>query len=197
MSGDGYVIGRLDASTWDAFADLVERNNGIYGGCWCIAFHVGWKRGVDDPRTMKEGLVRAGRVRQALVIDAAGAVQGWCLYGRPDELVLKHRRAYDMDPPPAAWRMTCVFVDKRHRGRGIARAAVAGALEQIAAAGGGLVEAVSESTAGREAQGRFLVTATVELLEDLGFSRARQLGTHAWLLTRAVAPTEPQADPGA
>ena len=24
-------------STWDAFAELVLRNNGIYGGCWCIA----------------------------------------------------------------------------------------------------------------------------------------------------------------
>jgi hypothetical protein len=23
----------LDASTWDAFAELVERNNGIFGGC--------------------------------------------------------------------------------------------------------------------------------------------------------------------
>jgi hypothetical protein len=29
----------LDASTWDAFAELVERNNGIFGGCWCIGFH--------------------------------------------------------------------------------------------------------------------------------------------------------------
>jgi hypothetical protein len=26
----------LDVSTWDAFVELVERNNGIYGGCWCI-----------------------------------------------------------------------------------------------------------------------------------------------------------------
>ncbi len=29
------TIRPLDASTWDAFAELVERNNGIFGGCWC------------------------------------------------------------------------------------------------------------------------------------------------------------------
>ena len=36
-----YTILELDGSTWDAFADLVERNNGIYGGCWCIGYHPG------------------------------------------------------------------------------------------------------------------------------------------------------------
>jgi hypothetical protein len=34
-----YTTRPLDASTWDSFAELVERNNGIYGGCWCVAFH--------------------------------------------------------------------------------------------------------------------------------------------------------------
>jgi hypothetical protein len=28
-----YTIRPLDASTWDAFAELVERNHEIYGGC--------------------------------------------------------------------------------------------------------------------------------------------------------------------
>ena len=41
-------------------------------------------------------------------------------------------------------------------------------------------------TVGREAQGRFLFSATVELLEDLGFGRVRQLGKHAWLVSRTV-----------
>lgn len=116
-------------------------------------------------------------------------MQRWCQYGRPDGLVLKHRRAYEQDPPPAAdWRITCIFVDKRHRGQGIARAALEGALQQIAAAGGELVEVISEVTAGREAQGRLLSTATVELLEDLGFTRIRQVGKHAWLVSRTVDP---------
>src|SRR5690349_10635749 len=34
-----YTIRALDRSTWPAFAALVEHNNGIFGGCWCMAFH--------------------------------------------------------------------------------------------------------------------------------------------------------------
>ena len=28
-----FTVRELDASTWDAFAELVERNGGIFGGC--------------------------------------------------------------------------------------------------------------------------------------------------------------------
>jgi GNAT superfamily N-acetyltransferase len=186
----GHTVRTLDLSTWDAFAELVERNNGIYGGCWCIAYHSAYRRGVSDPRTLKEELVRAGGAHAALVFDDRGLAQGWCQYGSPDELDLRHAREYRKDPPPAArWRVTCIFVDKRHRGEGIARAALAGALAQIAVAGGGLVEAVSETTSGREAQGRFLFSATVELFEELGFSRGRQVGKHAWIVSRTVRPS--------
>ena len=87
------------------------------------------------------------------VFDEDGVAQGWCQFGSPDELGLKHHREYAKDPPPrAGWRITCIFVDKGHRGRGVARAGLEGALAQIAEAGGGLVEAISEATAGREAQ---------------------------------------------
>ena len=85
-------------------------------------------------------------------------------------------------------RITCFHVDKKHRGQGIARAALEGALDQIAEAGGGLVEAISEVTAGREAPGRFLFSATVELFEQYGFYRSRQVGKHAWIVSRQVSP---------
>jgi GNAT superfamily N-acetyltransferase len=178
----------LDAATWDAFAELVERNNGIYGGCWCIVHHPEYERGSSDPKTLKRQLVHDGRARAALVLDETGLAQGWCHYGPRDDLLLKHRREYDKEPPPTAtWRIACIFVDKRHRGEGVARAALEGALEQIAAAGGGLVEAISEVTSGRDAQDRFLFSATVELFEDLGFTRIRQVGKHAWIVSKPVA----------
>jgi GNAT superfamily N-acetyltransferase len=189
-SDRAYTTRPLDGSSWDAFADLVERNNGIYGGCWCVAFHTEYRRGVSDPRTLKEQLVRAGRAHAALVLDTDGRAQGWCQYGSPDELDLKHARAYRADPPPPArWRITCIFVDKAHRGGGIARAALQGALAQIATAGGGRTEAISETTVGRQAQGRFLFSATVELFEQHGFTRLRQVGKHAWIVSRLVDAT--------
>lgn len=183
-----YTIGELNASTWDAFADLVERNNGIYGGCWCIAYHPECGRKDIDHRTVKEDRVRTDRAHAALVFDDEGAAQGWCQYGSPEELSnIKHRREYDKDAPPLPdWRITCIYVDRKHRGDGIARAALEGALTQIAARGGGLVEAISEVTADRQAQGRFLFSATVELLEEYDFARIRQVGKHAWIMSRTL-----------
>jgi ribosomal protein S18 acetylase RimI-like enzyme len=184
-----YTIRPLDASTWNAFAELVERNDGVYGGCWCVAFHTAYQREISDHRALKEQLVRAGDAHAALVLDEHGLAQGWCQYGSPDELRLRHRVEYRKDPPPPArWRITCIFVDKRHRGQGIARAGLEGALAHIAAAGGGLVEAISETTVGRVAQSRFLFSATVELFEEHGFARGRQVGKHAWVVSRDIAP---------
>jgi GNAT superfamily N-acetyltransferase len=189
----GYHVRPLDESTWPAFAELVDRNNGIFGGCWCVGFHLTAKREwPSDPRAAKQELVTTGRAHAALVLDEQGLAQGWAQYGSPAELPgIKHRREYDKDAPPRPdWRITCVFVDKRHRGQGIARTAVVGALDHIARAGGGLVEAISEVTAGREAHGRFLFSGTVELFEEFGFTRGRQLGKHAWIVSARVEPVQ-------
>jgi ribosomal protein S18 acetylase RimI-like enzyme len=180
----------LDASTWDAFAELVERNNGIFGGCWCIGFHPEREQKGISHRAVKEDRVRTGRAHAALVLDENGTAQGWCQYGSPEELPsIKHKREYDKDAPPHPhWRITCFYVDTKHRGHGIARAALEGALDQITQAGGGLVEAIPEVTTGRAAQGRFLYSATVELFEQCGFTRVRQVGKHAWIVSRVVDP---------
>ncbi|HVB70454.1 MAG TPA: GNAT family N-acetyltransferase [Acidimicrobiales bacterium] len=183
-----YSIRPLNASTWDAFAELVERNGGVYGGCWCIGFHPECGQRDLNYRVVKEDRVRTGRAHAALVFDEAGYAQGWCQYGSPEELSnIKHKREYDKDAPPLPqWRITCIFVDKKHRNQGVARAALAGALEQIAQSGGGLVEAIPEDTVGRAAQGRFLFSATAELFDQFGFVRVRQVGKHAWIVSKAV-----------
>lgn len=180
----------LDASTWDEFADLVERNNGIFGGCWCIGFHPECRQPGVNHRAAKEDRVRSGRAHAALVLDDDGAAQGWCQFGSPEELPrIKHRREYEKDAPPYPdWRITCIYVDRNHRGQGIARAALAGALDLIARSGGGRVEAISEVTDGRQAQGRFLFSATVELFDDHEFTRVRQVGKHAWIVSTVVDP---------
>ena len=93
-----YTIKSLDRSTWTAFATLVERNNGIFGGCWCIGFH---PEGVDRSaqgevnRERKHERVRSGTTHAALVFDGEGCV-GWCQFGSPDEVPrIKNRAAYE------------------------------------------------------------------------------------------------------
>ena len=165
---DLYEARPLDASTWDAFAELVERNNGVYGGCWCIGHHAEYQRGVSDPRTLKQELVSAGRAHAALVFDADGLAQGWCQYGSPDELGLKHNREYERTRrhvraggSPAS-SSTSAIAAAASRGPRSGRARPDRSRRRRARRGD------LRSTTGREAQGRFLFSATVELFEESG-----------------------------
>jgi hypothetical protein len=99
------------------------------------------------------------------------------------------RRGRQADPHPRRIGGSPAFSSTRPiEAGGIARVALRGALDQIAGAGGGLTEAISEATVGRQAQGRFLSSATVELFEHYGFTRCRQVGKHAWFVSRLVDP---------
>ena len=67
-----YTVKALDQSTWPAFAALVERNNGVFGGCWCMGFHPeGVGKGTTPAvnRERKHDRVRAGTAHEALVFD--------------------------------------------------------------------------------------------------------------------------------
>jgi GNAT superfamily N-acetyltransferase len=100
---------------------------------------------------------------------------------------IQRRRAYDAEAPRSPdWRITCFFVDKDHRGRGVASAALAGALEEIARLGGGTVESFPEAADGRRISASFLNNATVSLFERHGFAKIRPLGKHHWLMATTI-----------
>ena len=73
-----YTTRPIDASPWDAFAELMERNNGVFCGWWCIGFHPeGAERGLDHRETKRKRVV-TDSAHAALVFDEDGSAQGWC-----------------------------------------------------------------------------------------------------------------------
>jgi GNAT superfamily N-acetyltransferase len=187
-----YTIKALDETTWDAFAALVERNNGVFGGCWCMGFHpegVGKHTTAALNRERKLARVRARTTHAALVFDGDDCV-GWCQFGSPDELPrIKSRPAYEKARTVAPdWRIACNFVGKGHRRRGVATAALAGALDLIAQLGGGTVEGYPED-AGTVPAG-FLFNGALSTYERLGFTRDRKIGKHRWVVTKVVGRTD-------
>ena len=113
---------------------------------------------------------------------------GWCQFGSPEELpLIKFGRAYRSVPStPPDWRITCFFVDKEYRGKGVAAAALKGALRDIARLGGGTVESYPEAVDGRSVSGSFLHNATASMFERQGFRRTRRLGKNHWVVTKIV-----------
>jgi GNAT superfamily N-acetyltransferase len=181
---------RLDAETWRDFAQLAENHHGVWEGCWCLGFHEEGAPHVYSPeqrRALKEARVREGRAHAALVYDGEQCV-GWCQFGPTQELPrINHQKAYKvgLEQPPD-WRITCFFVGRTHRHKGVADAALAGALVEIAGLGGGEVESYPEDTAGRKVSGSFLNNATLAMFERHGFERTRQIGKHCWVVRRHV-----------
>jgi hypothetical protein len=181
----------LDVYTWPAFARLVEANNGVWGGCWCMGFHVkvGKGRTPEQNRAEKEQRVREGRTHAALVLDGDRRL-GWCQFGSPGELPeVKSRRSYEQGLSTLPdWRITCFFTGKGLRRRGVADAALGGALAEIASHGGGIVEGYPEETDDRTLSGSFLHTGPMAAFENHGFARTRPISPHRWVVSRTVDP---------
>lgn len=189
-----YTVRPLDESTWDAFEELCSSSAGYPSGCWCNGMHAeGLTRDAAANRERKRTRVLAGTTHAALVFEGALCV-GWCQYGPASEIVhIKNRRRYDQtqDGPLPDWRIGCTHARAGHRRQDVATTALEGALDLIAAAGGGRVEGYPEP-AGTVPAG-FLFHGALSTFERAGFTRDRMIGKHRWVVTRTV---EPAAQPG-
>ena len=192
------VTRELSRDTFPDFAKLALKQ----GGCWCIYYQrprpVGrglppseWRR---VNRRDKARLVKEGRSHAILVYEGETPV-GWCQYGPAVELPRidagrNYRRAAPR-VPGRLWRITCFFVDRRLRGRGVSRVALRGALASIAKRGGGTVEAFPVVSPKMAAVPDWRWFGTPGMFEREGFSRVAKLGTSGVLMRRVVAPSGP------
>jgi GNAT superfamily N-acetyltransferase len=183
-----FVVKPLSAETWDAYARMMERHNGVFGGCWCTWFHTLQSEktyDAGDNRALKERLVKEGRAWAALVFDGDEAV-AWCQFGTPADLPnIHHRKQYDaeLDVLPD-YRITCIFVDKKYRRQGVTAIALRGALELIAQRGGGVVEGYPHDNDGKKIS--VLYNSTRALYEREGFSYVRPKGLRNCVMRTTV-----------
>lgn len=197
-----YRIAPLSAETWPAFDALVQRHNGIFGGCWCTYFHPDSPEraeaceahpgdGYEANRALKKRLVETGKAHAALVLHEDEAI-AWAEYGTPEELPnLHHGKQYLAEAGALPdYRITCVFVDKRHRRQGVTELAITGALQQIARAGGGRVESYPHDLTdnSKKMSSSFLYNGTRRLYERLGFTYDRPKGLRNCVMVRTVEP---------
>ena len=189
-----YVTRPLSPDTWDDFARLVEANNGVWGGCWCIGFHpegVGKGHTVSGNRLAKQAHVRNGTVHPGTV-DGDECV-GWCQYtARPSypehqepeslrqgpgaDARLADRLHLHWERAPAQWG--CAGGSRRRAGRHPrcwrwARRSVPRA-----------------SRGARPATRRLFHTGPADLFEEFGFERDRKIAKWRWAMRLRIQLTE-------
>jgi len=143
-------------------------------------------------RTDKEALVREGRSHAILVYDGKSPV-GWCQYGRREELPRidagrNYRKVAAPDPTETLWRITCFFVARSHRGKGIAKFALHAALESIKRQGGGVVEAYPVVSERMAAVPEWRWFGTPGMFRREGFKTVARLGTSGVLMRKMISP---------
>ena len=187
-AGARFPIRELGTETWPDFVRIMEKHNGVWGGCWCVTFHLKpgeTNRTTASRRAYKHKLVRENRSHAALVYDGTDVV-GWCQFGPPAELPGRMGGISKLGVAPPDWRITCFFVDRDRRKQGVGEAALAGALRIIAANGGGTVDGYPVATRGKPYSNSFLWGGTESMFADVGFRQIGSLGTSKIVMRRVV-----------
>lgn len=166
-------------SCWDDLVRLFGPN-GAYANCWCMW----WRMRSSDfdraaPRSKRGGLRRlVGQGRSpGLLAYVDGEPVGWVSvapreeYGRLERSPTLKR----VDDQPV-WSIVCFYVGRGHRGSGVARALVGGAVEHAARNGARVVEAYPVDPARRAYDAAEAYTGVVPLFAAAGFREVARRG---------------------
>ncbi len=171
-------IRELRAEEWPAFEKLFG-DRGACGGCWCMAWRRpgrDWEkhRGAENKRAMK-ALVTDGMADGVLAF-AGGEPVGWCSIGpRADFPALESKRSLATQWNERTWSITCFFVDRGRRGKGVAQKLLEGAVKLARSRGAHTIEgypaASSDGFHGGKLPSAFAWTGLPQMFKRAGFKR--------------------------
>ncbi|MFO0562949.1 MAG: GNAT family N-acetyltransferase [Polyangiales bacterium] len=137
-----YRVEPLSAENFEAFASL--HSGPGCAGCYCMYWHYAqdnraWQMELpENNRAAKLARVREGSTRGVLAFEARDGVDlcvgSMQIEPRSSLLKLTARMPYrDLPADPGRWSVGCVLVRESHRRRGVARALLRGAIDQLRA----------------------------------------------------------------
>jgi GNAT superfamily N-acetyltransferase len=138
-----YQIQPLTPEHWPALAELFEEG-GPSSRCWCMYWRIGSayrKRPAADNEADFQQVVAAGPPPGLLAFDGERAV-GWCQLTPRSALpyLEKNWRLKAVDDTPV-WSISCFYIRKGYRRKGVATALIAAAVEAARSAGAPALEA--------------------------------------------------------
>ena len=158
----------------DLWSDLEELfgPKGACGGCWCMYWKLRGKafeesKGMEN-RQMHKMQVIAGTVT-GLLAYWHGDVVGWvAVEPRRAYEKLAHSRTLKPVDDEEVWSITCFFVAKKYRRKGVAVSLIEGAVDHVRKMGGRIVEGYPVD-APHESPAPFVFTGTASAFRQAGF----------------------------
>lgn len=165
----------LNSTRWDDF-ELLFGSRGACGGCWCMSwrlkksdFEIG--KGEPNKYSMKDIVYRNKPAGVLAYLDAKPI--GWCAVA-PREVYkrLESSRVLKRIDDKPVWSITCLFIAKDFRRKGISTELIKGAIEYARLNEAIIVEAYPVVPYNNNVPDAFLWTGTPAAFETAGFTEA-------------------------
>lgn len=161
----------LTQKLWRDF-ELLFGENGACGGCWCMHWKLRGKAFEENKgggnRQMQKSIVDA-KIIPGLLAYFEGYPIGWtAVEPRGQYPKLAHSRILKPLDDQEVWSITCIFVDRKHRRKGVAVGLLQAAVEHAKEHGARIVEGYPID-AHDDAPPVFLYTGTASAFKQAGF----------------------------
>jgi len=161
----------IQPNLWTDLEELFGKN-GACGGCWCMFWKLRGKafdaaKG-EKARRMHRSIVNAG-TQTGLLAYLNGKAVGWvAVEPRKAYEKLAHSRVLKAVDDQPVWSVTCFYVSKKYRSRGVSVRLLQAAVAHVRRRGGRIVEGYPTDTKGAMPD-PFVYTGTASAFRQAGF----------------------------
>lgn len=162
----------LDSERWEDF-ELLFGPRGACGGCWCMSWRLKksefeFGKGEPNKYSMKDIVYKGKPAGVLAYID--GKPIAWCAVA-PREVYKRLESSRVLKPidDKPVWSITCLFIDKAFRRKGISTEVIRGAVEYAKENGADIVEAYPVVPYDSSVPDAFLWTGIPEAFIKAGF----------------------------
>ena len=178
MTEERNMIEELDLSfhpltqkLWHDF-EMLFGNRGACAGCWCMYWKLRGKEFEeaqgDDARQMQKSIVDS-KIVPGLLVYSEGYPVGWiAVEPRSAYPKLAHSRTLKPVDGQEVWSITCFFVEKKHRRKGITVELIKAAVEYVKSRDGKIIEGYPVD-AQKNQPDPFVYTGTSSAFQHAGF----------------------------
>ena len=169
---------------------------GAYGGCWCMYFRrprSEWSAGCGEGnKAAFRRIVRRGDEPGLLAYDGETPV-GWCALAPREEYggLARSRTLKPVDDQPV-WSITCFYVARSHRRRGVTVALLEAGATYVAGRGGRWLEGYPAEPASGAWPDAYAYHGTVSAFRQAGFTEVARPSKSRAIMRRAVRPRRPR-----
>ena len=144
----------------------------------------GWAKRTSNQNKEEKGmLVREGKSHGVLIYHDGNPI-GWCQFGPREELPRIDRMKNYKPIRQDVWRITCFFIDRKYRGKGVAKEALGAALKMMAARGVRVVEAYPIEVGQKRYSSSMLWFGSLKFFQGFGFREVGRLGKNQFIVQK-------------